>query len=182
MPAIDSAPALFTPIQLGPLKLEHRIVMAPLTRLRADPETLAQTLLGDSYAQYYGERSTPGGLLITEGIQVSPDAAGLGPAPGIWSEDQVESWKPITEAVHKKGGYIFAQLLGTGRAAPSTYQVLGKTYMRKSASATTFDERPLAIPFTIEEIESLVKDFSQAARNAVEKCGFDGVEIHLANG
>ncbi|KAG0142779.1 hypothetical protein CROQUDRAFT_673355 [Cronartium quercuum f. sp. fusiforme G11] len=182
MPASVTPLALFTPIQLGRLMLNHRIVLAPLTRFRADPVTQAQTLLGDSHAQYYGQRTTSGGLLISEGVQISPNAAGYANAPGLWSEAQIDAWKPITDAVHRAGGHIFAQLWALGRAAPPTYEILGTTYVRKSASATSFDESPHATPLTVEEIEALVIDFARAARNAVEQAGFDGVEIHAANG
>ncbi|KAG0150837.1 hypothetical protein CROQUDRAFT_37517 [Cronartium quercuum f. sp. fusiforme G11] len=182
MPAKVSSPPLFTAIDLGQLKLSHRIVMGPLTRFRADPKTQAQTLLGKSHAEYYAQRATPGGLLISEAIQVSPAAAGYRRAPGLWTEAQIESWKPITQAVHQAGGHIFAQLWALGRAAPPTYEVFGKTYARKSASATSFDDSSAAIPLTVQEIKMLVTDFARAARSAVDLAGFDGIEIHSANG
>ena len=175
-------PALLKPIQLGSFKLSHRVVMAPLTRMRADAKTQAQTLLGKAYAEYYAQRATPGGLLISEATLVSPAAAGYNLCPGIWSDDQIASWKLITDAVHEAGGLIFAQLWALGRAAPPTYEVFGKSYVRKSASATSFDDSPVATPLTAQEIESLVNDFGRAARAAVEQAGFDGIEIHSANG
>lgn len=182
MVASHHTPALFKPIQLGSLKLSHRVVMAPLTRMRPDPETQAQTLLGNAYAEYYSQRSTSGGLIISEAVIVSPNASGYSQIPALWSHQHIQAWKPITQSVHDAGGHIFIQLAALGRVAPPNYTILGKSYLRKGPSDNSLDGSSPAMPLEVEEIDSLINDFARAAYLSVTQAGFDGVEIHAANG
>ena len=105
-------PSLFTPLQIGPYHLSHRVAMAPLTRMRADTSSLAARALN---AEYYAQRATQGGLIIAEASQVTPTGRGNPDTPGIYSRAQVAGWKQVTDAVHAKGGIIFLQLWHVGR-------------------------------------------------------------------
>ena len=169
---------LFQPLKVGGVELSNRIVMAPLTRLRADDSHVPLPFV----AEYYAQRgSVPGTLLISEATLIAPEAAGLGNAPGIWSADQIAGWKPVTEAVHKSGSFIYMQLWALGRAAngKNLYKEFGKKVV--SASDIPFDGGDKPTPLTEEEIWKFVELYKQAALNAIE-AGFDGVEIHGANG
>jgi NADPH2 dehydrogenase len=104
-------PLLFTPIKVGALTLAHRVAMAPLTRFRANPKTFVPSPLS---TEYYRQRASPGGLMISEATFVAEEAGGFAGAPGIWSQEQVAQWKEVTEAVHAKGGLIFLQLWALG--------------------------------------------------------------------
>lgn len=169
---------LFTPIKIGNVVLKHRVVMAPLTRYRAKKATRVPH---DFVKTYYSQRaSTPGTLIISEGTLIAPQAGGLDSAPGIWSEEQIEAWRAITKEVHRQGSSIFMQLWSLGRGAnPDMAAAEGIEYVSSSAS-------PLAdvVPreLTLAEIEEYIQLYAQAAENAVFKAGFDGVEIHAANG
>src|SRR3546814_537783 len=111
--------ALFTPIKIGAADLKHRIVMAPLTRMRAgQPDNIPREL----NAEYYAQRATPGGLLIAEASQVVPSGQGYPATPGIYSAEQIEGWRKVTSAVHAKGGAIFLQLWHVGRISHSSFQ------------------------------------------------------------
>lgn len=177
---------LFLPLRLGSLDLKHRVVMAPLTRMRAaQPGNVPQAL----NVEYYRQRASRGGLIITEGSQISLTGQGMPATPGIHSQTQIEGWKAVTEAVHSKGGLIFLQLWHVGRishpsllggelpVAPSAIAAPGNAF------TATFELAPLETPRALEtvEIASVVEDYAQAARNA-QQAGFDGVEIHAANG
>jgi len=170
---------LFEPLQLGTVTLSHRIAMAPLTRFRALDSHVPQLPL---VAEYYTQRaSIPGTLLITEGTFIAQHAGGLPNIPGIWNEDQIKAWKVVTDAVHAKGSFIFCQLWALGRAAnPKVAEAEG--FKVKSSSAVPIEEGGV-VPeeMTVEEIKEMVKAYANAARNAI-KAGFDGVEIHGANG
>ncbi|KAL1647968.1 Chanoclavine-I aldehyde reductase fgaOx3 [Diplodia intermedia] len=172
---------LFTPFKVGSSQLEHRIAMAPLTRFRADDNHVPLPLVADYYAQ---RASVPGTLLLTEATIISPRAGGYPNVPHIHTEEQAAGWKKVTEAVHAKGSKIWLQLWALGRTANP--QVLEKDGLKDqfvSASAVPMsDNSPTPRALTEEEIESYIQDYAQAARNAVEKAGFDGVEIHGANG
>jgi len=175
---------LFMPYNLSGTELKNRMVMAPLTRSRSDNEEKVATTLT---ATYYQQRATAG-LIITEGTNVSTNAVGYINVPGIYSEAQVEGWKLVTKAVHDKGGKIFAQLWHVGRLshpdfhngelpyAPSAINPHEKSYTQNGFVDTV---TPRAM--TIEEIKQTIQDFKNAAANAVA-AGFDGVEIHAANG
>lgn len=175
---------LLTPVQLGPYTLPNRIVMAPLTRNRAGAN-LAPTALN---AEYYTQRASAG-LIISEASQISPQGMGYPNTPGIYSAEQVEGWKLVTKAVHEAGGRIFLQLWHVGRISHSSLQPGGALPVAPSAiaaagEAATYEgmvpfETPHALE--IEEIAGIVEDYRKAAQNAMD-AGFDGVEIHAANG
>lgn len=153
--------------------------MAPLTRFRAKNEHVHT----DIAREYYEQRaSVPGTLLITEATFISPQAGGYGNVPGIYNKEQIKAWRAVTDAVHKKGSYIYMQLWALGRVAvPKQLQKEGG-YKVVSASNIPVDEKyPVPQALTETEIAQYVKDYAQAARNAIE-AGFDGVEIHGANG
>ena len=178
-----SSSKLFQPIKLGARQLKHRVVMAPMTRLRADDKHVPTDLIREHYEQ----RATDGGLLITEATLISPYAGGYLQAPGLWTEDQVTGWKPVVDAVHKKNGIIYNQLWHIGRATSSF--LLPNNSQPVSASAIAIQGKNFAtgqdyeVPRALEldEISQVIQDYVIAAQNAI-KAGFDGVEIHGANG
>jgi N-ethylmaleimide reductase len=178
---------LFTPLALGPLTLQHRVVMAPLTRMRASPDGNVPTALN---ALYYAQRATPGGLLIAEATPVSWQGHGHPNVPGIHTEAQVQGWRRVTEAVHERGGFIFLQLWHTGRVSHSSHQKDGAAPVGPSAIAaqgTTIDAGWKSVPYEVPralelaEMQPLVDSWRQAAAQAL-RAGFDGVEVHGANG
>ena len=182
-------PSLFSPLQIGPYQLKHRVVMAPLTRMRAEKPSLAPRPLN---AEYYRQRATPGGLIIAEASPVMATGYGNPGVPGIYSEQQIEGWREVVDAVHAKGGLIFLQLWHVGRVSHSSFQPGGVLPVAPSAvpiggglKAMTADGKPVPYetPRALEtgEIAGVVESFRQGARNALE-AGFDGVEIHGANG
>lgn len=164
------------------LDLHNRMAMAPLTRCRAK-----DNLVGEMQVQYYSMRADAG-LIITEGAPVSPEAIGYPDIPGIYTKQQVEAWKKVTDAVHQKNGKIFVQLWHVGRISHPVFLngqlPLAPSAIQSSTLARTKDgklPRPIPKAMNIAEIHKTIKDFAQAAKNAVE-AGFDGVEIHGANG
>ncbi|KAJ3541554.1 hypothetical protein NM208_g4546 [Fusarium decemcellulare] len=171
---------LFKPIKVGAIELKHRVVLAPLTRGRAD----ASAVPAPYAATYYSQRATPGGLLITEGTFIAHEGAGKAFSPGIYSRQQIETWKDITEAVHTKGGYIFCQLWALGRMAepdlvPAVYSPGSQPFIDENATSI---ERPAKFAtMTESDIDRFVHHYRQAAINAIEG-GFDGIELHGANG
>ncbi|KAF3002084.1 hypothetical protein E8E13_009593 [Curvularia kusanoi] len=169
---------LFKPLKVGSIELKNRVAMAPLTRFRASD---SHAILPFA-AEYYGQRaSVPGTLLITEATMIAGQYGGYPNVPVIETQEQIESWKKVTEAVHKKGSFIYMQLWALGRVANKEFaQSQGITV--KSSSATQLSD-DLAVPkeMTVEEIKETVAAYAQAAKNAIE-AGFDGVEIHAANG
>ncbi len=182
-------PSLFSPLTIGPYQLTHRVVMAPLTRMRAERPSLAPRPLN---AEYYAQRATPGGLIIAEASPVMATGHGNPGAPGIYSEAQIKGWREVVDAVHAKGGVIFLQLWHVGRVSHSSFQPGGALPVAPSAvpisaelKTMTADGKPASYetPRALEtsEIPDVVESFRQAAINA-QKAGFDGVEIHGANG
>jgi N-ethylmaleimide reductase len=180
-------PSLFSPLQVGPYKLAHRIVMAPLTRMRADKTSFAAR---DLNAEYYAQRATSGGLIVAEASPVMPEGRGNPRTPGIYSNEQIAGWRKVTDAVHAKGGVIFLQLWHVGRVSHSSFQPDGVLPVAPSAVAikgntTTASgtQAPYETPRALEtgEIAGIVEAFRQGARNAMA-AGFDGVEVHGANG
>ncbi|CAL4956626.1 unnamed protein product [Urochloa decumbens] len=172
---MDSAPALLTSYKMGQFNLEHRVVLAPLTRCRAYgnvPQPAHMSL-------YYCQRATPGGFLISEACAVSETARGSQDVPGLWADEQVEAWKPIVDAVHAKGAVFFAQLWHSGRASLLEWQPNGQAPV--SSTDKSADIYPVPRRLETEEIPHIVDDFRISARNAI-RAGFDGVEIHAANG
>lgn len=184
-------PALFTPTTLGQQTLKNRFVMPPLTRQRsAQPgDVPTQTM-----ARYYAQRASAG-LIVTEGTQIEPRGQGYAWTPGIYSAEHVAGWRVVTDAVHAEGGVIFAQLWHVGRVSHSALQPDGaapvapsallpqkvKAFIETAPGAGVLVEPPLPRALSTEEVRELVAMYAQAARNALE-AGFDGVEIHAANG
>ena len=169
---------LFTPLTIGNIKMEHRMAMAPLTRFRA----LNDHAPSDIMTEYYEQRSrVPGSLLITEGTFISREDGGFANVPGIWNQQQVNGWRKVTDAVHKNGSYIFCQLWALGRAAQA------KVAKEEGFDVVSSDAIPInaktAQPrrLTLDEIPQRIQNYVTAAKKAIE-AGFDGVEIHGANG
>ena len=176
---------LFQPFQLGPITLANRVVMAPLTRSRAE----AGNVPGPLTVEYYTQRATIG-LIIAEATQVSATAQGYPNTPGLHTAEQVAGWRKVTDAVHAQGGKIFVQLWHVGRMSHTAYQPDGQAPVAPSAiaaKAKTFVPGQgmvdCSTPRALEtaEIAGVVNDFRTAARNAID-AGFDGVEIHGAHG
>jgi len=174
---------LFNPLQVGAITLPNRILLAPLTRTRAD----AGHMPNDLMVEYYSQRAT-GGLLITECTMVAPNTSAFINEPGIYNEAQIAAWKKVTEAVHAKGGRIFMQIWHAGRAAHPDING-GVATVSSSATAIEGDihtpngKVAHAVPhaLTAEEIPAIVAAYAQGAKNAIA-AGFDGVEVHGANG
>lgn len=177
-------PTLFEPVDIGTLTLSNRLVMAPMTRSRTteDGQVTAST------AQYYAQRATAG-LIVTEGVQPSPVGQGYPNTPGLHEADQIAAWHQVTDAVHATGGRVFAQLMHAGRighpsllpdglrpVAPSPVRAAGQVF----TSAGPLDN-VVPTELTTEQVAETVQDFATAARNAIA-AGFDGVELHGANG
>ena len=175
---------LFSPVKLGRYELPNRIVMAPLTRNRAGAGNVPTPL----NAEYYAQRASAG-LIITEASQVSPQGMGNPQTPGIYSKEQVEGWHLVTDAVHERGGRIFLQLWHVGRISHPSLQPDGALPVAPSAiapegNAATYEgEQPFVTPRALEteEIPGIIEQYRQGAQNALA-AGFDGVEIHSANG
>ncbi|KAF8997285.1 hypothetical protein BDQ17DRAFT_1248838 [Cyathus striatus] len=176
-----STPALLQPIKVGALDLSHRVVLAPLTRFRAGKKTHVPVV--PLVKEYYTQRATkPGTLLVTEATIIAPKAGGFDNSPGIWSKEQISAWKEVTDSVHAKGSYIFNQIWAVGRSAhPSVLKEDGQLYLAPSPIPFTTSPNDVPREMTIDEIHEFVEHFAQAAKNAIE-AGFDGVEIHGANG
>ncbi|RBR16728.1 hypothetical protein FVER53590_10034 [Fusarium verticillioides] len=169
---------LFEPLAVGSTSLEHRVVMAPLTRYRCDDDHCPTSMTREYYEQ---RASTPGTLIISEATFICESTAGSDNAPGIWSDAQTTAWRSITDAIHAKGCKVFCQLWHQGRAGnPDVLQRKG--YPVLSSSAVPADPS-MATPqeMTEDDIQTTIKDYVSAARNAIA-AGFDGVEIHGANG
>lgn len=175
---------LLEQIQLGDLTLKNKMAMAAMTRSRAD----INGIVGEMTVEYYTQRVSAG-VIFTEAIRISDEATGSPLTPGIFTIGQIDAWKKVTDAVHNKGGLIIAQLWHTGRAghsidrneklplAPSTLAINGMQHF------TSQGMRDYEVPqeISLEEIKQTIKDYGQAAKNAIE-AGFDGVELHAANG
>ncbi|WP_186116470.1 alkene reductase [Burkholderia gladioli] len=176
-------PTLFDPLVVGDLTLPNRIVMAPLTRARSGDERVPNALM----ARYYAERASAG-LILTEATSVTPQGVGYAKTPGIWSDEQVEGWKLVTQAVHEAGGKIFMQLWHVGRISDPIF-LDGQLPVAPSAIAAgghvslVRPERPFVTPRALEldEIPGIIAAYRKGAENA-KLAGFDGVEIHGANG
>lgn len=175
---------LFTPFEKGSLKLKNHLVMAPMTRSRA-----IDNLPNELMAAYYAQRSGAG-LIVTEGTSPSPEGLGYARIPGIYSEAQVAGWKKVTEAVHANGTKIFLQLMHTGRIAhvanvPGGLQPVGPSDIRAAGEIYTdslgMQQHSVPAALTLEGMAHVIADFVNASKNAM-LAGFDGVELHGANG
>ncbi|MBR0797032.1 alkene reductase [Bradyrhizobium jicamae] len=182
-------PSLFDPLKIGPYELKHRVVMAPLTRMRASRPSLAPRPLN---AEYYAQRATPGGLIIAEASPVVATGFGNPGVPGIYTETQIAGWREVVDAVHAKGGFIFLQIWHVGRVSHSSFQPGGALPVAPSAVAIAPEFRAMTADGKVVEYETpraletgevplMVEAYRQAAKNALA-AGFDGVEIHGANG
>ncbi len=175
---------LFSPMHMGAIELANRIVMAPLTRSRCGEEGVPTDLL----ATYYAQRASAG-LIVSEATNISPQGRGYASTPGIWTEEQVSGWKKVTESVHEAGGKIVCQLWHVGRFSSAELQPNGQAPVAPSAikaegeTYTISGMVPVSMPRALEtdEISGIVADYKWAAENA-RRAGFDGVEIHGANG
>ena len=183
--------SLFTPLQVGRMQLANRVVMAPLTRNRA-PNALPTPLM----VTYYTQRADPkngAGLIVTEATAISHQGQGYSDVPGIWSDGQVAAWHKVTDSVHAAGGKIVVQLWHVGRVshvdlqpngqapvAPSAIQAKTKTVLIRDG-VPTFEDTSMPRALRLDELPGIVNDYRQAARNAIA-AGFDGVEVHAANG
>src|SRR5258707_3340515 len=171
--------ALFTPVQMGKLQLPNRIIMAPLTRMRAaNPGHVPSEL----HVEYYAQRASAG-LIIGECAEISPDAYGWADTPGLWSAEQVRGWRGVTDAVHKKGGLMYAQLWHTGAMSHPDFfdgalPMSASNVNPEQESVTPSGKKPTVAPRPMSrgEIRQTVADFGTTARNAME-AGFDGVQI-----
>ena len=176
---------LFTPVTVGAIEAKNRLVMAPLTRNRADNDTGE---VAQMHVDYYRQRAGAG-IIITEATQISPEGKGYFQTPGIHTDGQVAAWRKVTDAVHEEGGKIVLQLWHVGRISHSSLQPDGGQPVAPSAIAagvktfTTngFEDTSEPRALTLDEMPRLVEDFAHAARMA-KKAGFDGVEVHGANG
>lgn len=175
---------LFTPFALGRITLSNRTVMAPMTRNRCPGN-----VPGEIVATYYAQRATAG-LIISEGVAPSANGTGYARIPGLYSQAQVDGWRKVTDAVHAKGGHIFARLMHTGRASHQSNLPAGAMVVAPSALALpdpvfVDDHGPLPatvpVAMTDAQVEATVEEYVQAAENAIA-AGFDGVELHGANG
>jgi N-ethylmaleimide reductase len=182
-------PSLFSPLRVGPYRLGHRVAMAPLTRMRAEKLSLAPRPLN---VEYYAQRATEGGLIIAEASPVMATGFGSPGVPGIYTGQQIEGWRQVVDAVHAKGGVIFLQLWHVGRVSHSSFQPGGALPVAPSAVPISSDFKTATAdgkvmpyetprPLQSSEIPGVIEAYRQAAKNALE-AGFDGVEVHGANG
>ncbi|MDY0221669.1 MAG: alkene reductase [Desulfobacterium sp.] len=181
---METRQALLDDYMMGDLKLKNRMVMAPMTRSRADNPGNSAT---DLMAEYYAQRASAG-LIISEGSQISKRAVGYINTPGIYSDEQVEAWKKVTRAVHARGGKMFIQLWHVGRMSHPDFHdgelPLSASAMNPESQSYTpqgFKDTVTAKAMTVEEIKETIKDYGRAAKNALV-AGFDGVEVHASNG
>lgn len=176
---------LLQPFSLGSIPLRNRVVMAPMTRNRATAEHLPTAIMAD----YYGQRASIG-LIVTEGVAPSPNGAGYARIPGLYNAEQVAAWKPVTEAVHARGGRIFMQIMHTGRAShtanlPAGAEVVGPTAVPMPGEIWTdgpgLQAASTPREMTEADIAAAIAEYASSASLAIE-AGFDGVELHAANG
>ncbi|ORY69023.1 uncharacterized protein BCR38DRAFT_482499 [Pseudomassariella vexata] len=169
---------LFQPFTLGNLKLGHRMGLCPLTRFRASDEHVPLDIVTDYYSQ---RGSVPGTLLISEGVFISPADGGYANVPGIYNQEQIDAWRKVTDAVHAKGSYIFCQLWALGRAADA--EVAKREGITIVSSGTFPVDSHAAQPqqLSLDDIQAKIANYVNAAKNAIA-AGFDGVELHGANG
>jgi N-ethylmaleimide reductase len=187
--ATDVSKRLFTPVQVGSIRLKHRVVMPPMSRLRAQPGT---GIPSELQLEYYSQRASDGGLIVTEATAIAPSARGYYHAPGLYTDEQVAGWQRITDAVRSKGAYFFTQLWHAGRTThvsitgsqPVTASVDPAYWADASIVVDTPDGfKPTSPHRALEtsEITGILEQYRTAAENAVE-AGFDGVELMAANG
>ncbi|KAI8146683.1 hypothetical protein BJV82DRAFT_643284 [Fennellomyces sp. T-0311] len=174
--------ALFEPTKIGAIQLKHRVVMAPMSRLRATDSHVPSELM----VEHYKQRATNGGLIISDGALVSEFAGNIPNAPGLFTQEMVDGWKKITDVVHAKGGIMFAQIWHVGRGTSSALMPNNILPLAPSAIAIPGKndygmDWEVPHPMTLDEIQRTINEYANAAKNAI-KAGFDGVEIHGAFG
>ncbi|GKT43567.1 chanoclavine-I aldehyde reductase fgaOx3 [Colletotrichum spaethianum] len=169
---------LFSPLTVGSLQLSNRLALAPLTRYRADDEWTPTPMMEEYYAQ---RGCVPGTLLISEGTLISYRTAGRKNVPGIWDEAHIAGWKKVTDAVHEKGSFIYCQLWHLGRGGKADILESLGLRLESSSAVPIADDTPTPVELREADILDIIQDYAAAARNAIE-AGFDGVEIHGANG
>lgn len=169
---------LFKPLKLGNIQLRHRIAMAPLTRFRADDAHVPLPMVAEYYAQ---RASVPGTFLISEATLISKEGGSYAHVPGIYTRDQINAWKEVTAAVHKKGSFIYLQLWHLGRTADPKQAAKEGITIKSSSAVPLAEGQTPPQEMTISDIKDTVQSYARAAKNAIE-AGFDGVEIHGANG
>jgi N-ethylmaleimide reductase len=180
---------LFTPVSFGPMRLKHRVVMAPLTRSRASQRG---SIPGDLMVEYYSQRASDGGFIVSEATNISASARGWLGAPGLYTDEQVQGWRKVTNAVHKKGGHMFAQLWHTGRS--SHIDTAGQTPVSASVNPEYMETSKYRVStpsgwippsmhraLSISEIKQIIEDYRLASARALD-AGFEGVEFHGGNG
>ena len=171
---------LFEPLQVGTNQLSNRLVMAPLTRFRADDNHVPLPMVKEYYTQ---RASVPGTLIITEATIINEPAGGYPNVPQIFSDEQIAAWKEIADAVHEKGSFLWLQLWALGRVADQEYKrSTGSGDLISSSDVPVAEGAPAPRPLTEDEIQEYIQAYASAAANAVKKAGLDGVEIHAANG
>ncbi|KAG5924161.1 hypothetical protein E4U42_004727 [Claviceps africana] len=174
-----STSKLFQPLPFGTGVLQHKVVLSPMTRIRADDDGVPLPCVKTYYAQRASVRGT---LLITEAVAICPRAKGIPNIPGIWNHDQMVAWKEVVDQVHARGCFIWVQLWATGRASEM------ETLRRNGFELESSSDVPIAAgdavprPLSDQDIQAYIREYAQAARNAVHGAGFDGVEIHGAHG
>ncbi|KAI0381637.1 putative oxidoreductase [Hypomontagnella monticulosa] len=175
---MDDSSSLFKPLRLGQCLLQHKIVLSPMTRFRADDDAVPLPFV----KEYYGQRaSVPGTLLITEATAISPQTKGFPNVPGIWTPEQIRAWAEVVDSVHSKGSYIWLQLWAIGRSAEVEVLAANGFDLVSSSAIPAGPGEPTPRALTESEIETYIQEHVQAAKNAM-LAGFDGVEIHGANG
>ena len=158
---MGSTSRLFEPLTLGNMHLNHRIAMAPMTRVRADDNHVPTPAM----VEYYSQRaSVPGTLIIAEGMFISQDQIAFANAPGIYNDAQVDAWRKVTDAVHDRGSYIVAQVAGGGRSIDHTVAAQEGVTVRSSSAVPRDGHYPMPEPMTVEQIKQTVMDFAAAAR------------------
>lgn len=203
MGSIKDSSSLFQPLKLGAVTLSHRVVQAPCTRMRATKESDGVYVPNDLIVEYYGQRASQGGLLLTEATPISrivwidfnilllfilltSQAAGYPGVPGIFTASQIAGWKKVTDAVHAKGGFIYCQLWHVGRATVPSFiegkEVLGASDIPLTGKALDGNDYAATPPrpMTVDEIRGTIAEYAAAAKRSIE-AGFDGVEIHGTN-
>ncbi|KAE8138510.1 hypothetical protein BDV38DRAFT_270400 [Aspergillus pseudotamarii] len=187
MGSVDTLGPLFQPLRLGAVSLSHRVIQAPCTRMRSTKESDGVFVPNELNVEYYAQRASPGGLMLTEATPISRLAAGYPGVPGIFTSSQIAGWKNVTDAVHAKGAYIYCQLWHVGRATVPSF-IEGKQALSasdipitgKALDGSEYGATPPR-PMSVDEIHETVEEYAAASKKAME-AGFDGVEIHAANG
>ncbi|KAE8381802.1 hypothetical protein BDV26DRAFT_289005 [Aspergillus bertholletiae] len=187
MGSVDTVGPLFQSLRLGAVSLSYRVVQALCTRMRSTKESNGVFVPNDLNVEYYAQRASPGGLMLTEATPISRLAAGYPGVPGIFTQSQIAGWRKVTDAVHAKGAYIYCQLWHVGRATVLSF-IKGKQALSANdipISGKTLDGSEYGAtpprPMGVEEIQETIQEYAAASKRAME-AGFGGVEIHAANG